>query len=180
MDTMKRANSDLLYCFDKKYFDGLQALGDKVHLCVVVAQQEVIAGCLLFECCGIVQAHLGGTRAGYRDQSPFSLLLHYARHWAKLRGNEVFHMGGGLGGAEDNVFSFKAGFSRQRHYFKTLRLVVDQANYDELCRVRARVLGVAVEQLKMSPYFPAYRSSPRVLVATGKDGTSAGDRSPAI
>jgi hypothetical protein len=135
-ETMRHAGADHHYYFQDDYFNALQRLGDHIHLCVVETHGEVVAACLLFECCGIVQAHLGGTRGDHRAESPFSLLLHFARLWAKSRGNHVFHLGGGVGGANDNVLRYKSGFTRDRFDYVTVQAVIDRMRYDELVEAR--------------------------------------------
>jgi hypothetical protein len=141
-ETMRHAGADEHYYFADDYFNALQRLGDRIHLCVVETRGETIAACLLFECCGIVQAHLGGTRDDYRSESPFSLLLHFARLWAKSRGNQVLHLGGGVGGAEDAVFRYKSGFTRDRFQYVTVRVVIDRVRYGELGEATVRVPNV--------------------------------------
>jgi hypothetical protein len=157
-DTMQRAAAEEGYHFDDAYFQQLQSLGERVHLCVVEARGEVAAACLLFESCGIVHAHLGGTHNHFLAESPFSLLLHFARLWAKERGNQILHLGGGVGGADDAVLHFKAGFSRARLEYVTMGAVLDATRYDELVEARARLLQVDQGVLRSSPYFPSYRA----------------------
>ena len=90
-----------------------------------------------------------------------NLLIHEIALWAKSRDDTVLHLGGGVGGsADDGLFMFKAGFSPRRHIFCTLRLVADDARYQELVRSRADALGLRPEELLKSPFFPAYRADP--------------------
>lgn len=158
-ETMNRAHAQAEYYFDRSYFEQLATLGEGVHLCIVELDQQIVATSILFESGGIVQAHLGGTRTEFMGQSPFMELLDYVRLWAKERGNEYFHIGGGIGGKKDNLYTFKSGFSRQRHKFHTIRLVTDQANYAHLVQQRATVLNTQAETLIESGFFPAYRAS---------------------
>lgn len=159
-ETMNRVEASQMYFFDSKYFMDLLNLGNNLHLCIVELKDKVICASLFFECCGIVQAHLGGTRTDYLRYSPFNLLLHYVRLWAKERGNQFLHLGGGIGGSkEDKLHTFKSGFSRQRHDFLTLRLVTDKEKYTHLLNQRAKVLKKPVEELLNSNFFPAYRAS---------------------
>lgn len=159
VETMNRVSAKQLYYFDDEYFDNLLALGDRIHLCFVEKDTEIAAACLFFECCGIVQAHLGGTRDAFIEQSPFNLLLDYVRYWAKARGNEFLHLGGGVGGSVDSLYKFKSGFSRQKHEFLTLRLITDTEKYHNLVKLRAQLLNVQPEELLQKGFFPAYRSS---------------------
>ena len=158
-ETMDRVKAKDSYYFSREYFEGLLKLGDKVHLGIVEKDGEIVCVCLFFESCGIVQAHLGGTRTEFLKQSPFNLLLHHMRLWAKARGNRYLHIGGGVGGKKDNLYTFKSGFSKQRHDFYTLRSVVNDRLYNDLLRLRAKAIDKSVEELQQSQFFPAYRAS---------------------
>jgi hypothetical protein len=158
-ETMNRVKAIDIYYFSRDYFEGLLKLGEKVHLGVVELQGEIVCACLFFESCGIVQAHLGGTRSEFLKYSPFNLLLHQMRLWAKERGNRYLHIGGGVGGKQDNLYTFKSGFSKQRHEFFTLRSVVDLEKYNDLLQFRAKAINKSVEELQQSQFFPAYRAS---------------------
>ena len=157
-ETMNRVKAKELYYFSRDYFAGLLELGDKLHLGIVESDGEMICGSLFFESCGIVQAHLGGTKSEFLKQSPFNLLLHHMRLWAKARGNKYLHIGGGVGGKKDNLYTFKSGFSKQRHEFFTMRSVVDKHRYNDLLQFRAKSINKSVEELQQSHYFPAYRA----------------------
>ena len=68
------------------------------------------------------------------------------------------HIGSGVGGAKDSLFTFKSGFSRQRHQWFALRLITDVEKYHDLVELRAKYLRVESKQLLTSNYFPAYRA----------------------
>lgn len=158
-ETMNRVAAKDDYYFSRSYFEDLLKLGDKIHLGIVESEEAIASACLFFESCGIVQAHLGGTRTEFLKQSPFNLLLHHMRLWAKAKGNKYLHIGGGVGGKKDNLYTFKSGFSKQRHQFFTLRKIVDAKLYNDLLQVRANSINKSVEELQSSQFFPAYRSS---------------------
>lgn len=158
-ETMNRVESSKMYYFPQSYYTELsKKLGDRIHVCLVELEDKIAAACLFFECCGIVQAHLGGTKNEFLHNSPFNLLLHYVRLWAKERGNEFLHLGGGVGGSCDRLYHFKTGFSRQRHNFLTLRLIADAERYNYLVDLRAKYLNTQPKELLESNFFPAYRS----------------------
>lgn len=157
-ETMNRVKAKDSYYFSRDYFKGLLKLGDRVHLGIVEFEYEIVSACLFFESCGIVQAHLGGTRTKFLKQSPFNLLLHHMRLWAKARENRYLHIGGGVGGKKDNLYTFKSGFSKQRHEFYTLRSVVNPKLYHDLLQYRAKSINKSVEDLQQSQFFPAYRA----------------------
>ncbi|MFQ4136155.1 GNAT family N-acetyltransferase [Nodosilinea sp. PGN35] len=160
-ETMARVGATGTYFeFDRGYFEGLhQALGDRLHLCVVEAEGDAAAAGLYSESHGIVQALFGGTRTALLKQSPTTLETDCVRQWAKARGNRVLHLGGGVGAAKDPLFEFKAGFSPGRWRFQSLRLVSDPARYQTLVEQRAKALGVAPAALTQGQFFPAYRAT---------------------
>ena len=159
-ETMTRVGAAESYYFSYDYFSQLSRLGEKLHLCIVELEGQVTCAGLFTECCGIVQYHLGATKNEFLKIAPSKLLFDYVRFWAKERGNEVFHLGGGLGGAKDSLYHFKAGFSKQRHNFLTLHLIPDPQKYHHLLVDRANHLKMEAENLLKTNFFPAYRWSP--------------------
>ena len=69
------------------------------------------------------------------------------------RGVTVFHLGGGKGGSDDSLFTYKAGFAPGRHPFHTWRVVADPAAYRSL--VAGRRPGADPDD--RSGTFPPYR-----------------------
>ena len=158
--TLARTAADLRYHFDAAYFEGLGRLAPHLHIAIVrVETGEVAAACLLFECDGIVQAHLGGSDSRFIRQSPFSLLLHHVRLWARARANRVLHLGGGVGGDDDAVMRFKTGFSSLTQPYRTIRAVLDAEVCAALTLARAAELGTTPAELELLGYFPAYRTT---------------------
>lgn len=157
LQTMDRVKAKQDYYFDRDYFQQLAQLPG-VSCCVAEKDREMASACIFLECGDIVQAHLGGTRTKYLTRSPFHLVLYEAALWAKSRGNSYLHLGGGVGGANDKLFHFKAGFSRLRFRFFTLRLITNEARHHQLVGLRAASLNVSPEALLRTNYFPPYRS----------------------
>ncbi len=156
-ETMDRVGAGRSYYFDDQYFSHFSKLGEKVHLCIVELEDKITCSGIFTECCGIIQYHLGGTRNEFFKQAPSKLMFDYIRFWAKERGNEVLHLGGGVGGGKDSLYHFKAGFSKQTHTFLTLRLIIDEEKYRHLLELRAKSLNTEVEELLSTNFFPAYR-----------------------
>ena len=156
--TMRRVGAPASLQFDEEYFEQLAAeLGPVLRFFVAVIDGKPAAIGLFTICDGIVQAHLGAFRQEYARLSPMRLLDDTARRWAVEAGARVFHLGGGVGGQEDTLFHYKAGFSGRRHEFTTWRWVVDDAAYLELCERRGlRFRGPSTGSGPQG-YFPAYR-----------------------
>lgn len=160
-ETMARvAAKDIYYSFNKEYFTAMNdGMGEKLHLCIVESAGEPVSVGLYTECCGIVQAAFGGIKNTFVKQSPSILEIDSTRRWAKEKGFKSLHLGGGVGGSEDSVYKFKAGFSKQRHQFSTLRLIVDEEKYNYLVNTRAEKLNIEPSKLLSSDFFPAYRAN---------------------
>jgi hypothetical protein len=71
----------------------------------------------------------------------------------KAAGDRHFHLGGGIGSADDALLHFKAGFSPVRHRFVTLRLILDDAEYQR----RVGLTETSADADDPSGFFPAYR-----------------------
>ena len=161
-ETMARVVAkDIYYSFNSEYFRQMAHLmGDRLYLCLVESTSGEIASAGLYtECGGIVQAAFGGISNNFVKQSPSILEIDTMRWWAKEQGYQYLHLGGGVGGSEDSVYQFKAGFSKLRHSFSTLRLVIDQNKYDFLVNLKAKIKNIRVADLKKSNFFPAYRAA---------------------
>jgi hypothetical protein len=156
-ETMRRVGAPPSYLFGEEYFELLATeLGPVLHLFVALVDGKAAAAGLFTICDGIVQAHLGGFRQEYSKLSPVRFLDDTARRWAVEAGARVFHLGGGVGGQEDSLFQYKAGFSDRRHQFTTWRWVVDTLAYRELCERRG-LDGLRGIHAGRRDYFPAYR-----------------------
>jgi len=154
--TMARRSAVLFYFFEDAYFDGLRdALGESLHLCVVEKDGVIAAAGLFVEINGIVQYHLSGTGDAFRAVQPTKLMMHFVRGWARDRGNQVMHLGGGVGGDSDSLLQFKVGFSPLRHTFATLRMVIDEAEYGRLVAARDPLFDPDAR----SGFFPLYRQA---------------------
>ncbi|WP_197382155.1 GNAT family N-acetyltransferase [Mycolicibacterium mengxianglii] len=152
-ENMQRLGASQYYFYPCEHLTALhEAVGDRMHLAVALVDGEVVGGSTFFEYRGIVEGHVASTR--HREGHHADKLLYdEIRLWAKDRGNAIMHVGGGVGGAEDLLFSYKAGFSSGRHSFHTWRVVTNGAAYANLLARR----GIPPESVDISGYFPSYR-----------------------
>ena len=69
---------------------------------------------------------------------------------------KTFHLGGGVGAEDDNLYRFKAAFNRNSDcQFSIDKHVFDASKYDQLVALRAES---DPEFDKESKFFPLYRS----------------------
>ncbi|WP_138498135.1 peptidoglycan bridge formation glycyltransferase FemA/FemB family protein [Nostoc sp. PA-18-2419] len=157
-ETMNRVEAKKYFYFDNDYFHNLAKLNKNIYLCLVEFNNQIACAGIFTECCEIVQYHLGGTKNEFLKQAPSKLMFDYVRFWAKECGNKFLHLGGGVGSAKDSLYNFKAGFSKQKHPFLTLRLITDIEKYNSLVELQANYLKTKPKNLLESNFFPAYRS----------------------
>ena len=87
-----------------------------------------------------------------RELKAGTLLVHAGAEWARARGCELLHLGGGTSGA-DSLFAFKKSFGGETFTYAFATLVADRDRYDELVARRAEE-----PEPPRSGFFPAYRA----------------------
>ena len=154
--TMSRLQANSHYCFSTDYFEKFRAvLGSHLHLCSILSPDgEVAASGLIIVIDGLVQFHLAATASPYLCKAPSKLMFDAVRQWAQKQGGDFLHLGGGVGGRNDSLFRFKAGFSDGRADFYTFRMIFDRDRYDQLVR-QWRESGATAEE--EDDFFPLYR-----------------------
>ena len=154
-ETMSYLSASAGYFYDREYFEALrEALDGRLHLCVVEGPDEAVVSAGVFsEIGGLMQFHLSGTRSDHRRTSPSRLMIDHMRRVGKERGATRFHLGGGVGAAEDSLYEFKRGFSAHRAEFHTWRVLGDPAGYAQ-AEAAARAAGAAEGA---GGFFPSYR-----------------------
>ena len=161
-DTMRRADASDTYLFDPTYFSRLrELLGTHIHLFAALRDGQVLSAALFTLCNSIIQYHLGGTDSRYLALAPSKLVFDTVRLWGNEIGARVLHLGGGVGGGQDSLYRFKAGFSRARFQYKVWQMVVDQAAYAQCLRQRAAWNRAQGLETVADDYFPAYRCPTR-------------------
>jgi hypothetical protein len=152
-DNMRRVGATSYYFFTREHLAALHdAVGDRMHLAVALEGDEVVGGNTFFEHDGIATGYVSSTRRA-RNRYADELLYDEVRRWCKNRGDTVFHLGGGKGGSNDSLFSYKAGFSPSRHPFHTWRVVTDPGAYRRLVRERRP----GADPADLTATFPSYR-----------------------
>jgi hypothetical protein len=157
--TMQRVAAAKFYLFSDTYFQEVRhALEHRLHFCVVVAPNGDLAAAGLFtETDGIVEYHLGGSAEPYLRHAASKLMFYTIRQWAHASGYRTLNLGGGVGGQPGPLLNFKAGFSRSRAPYYTLRVVFDAARYAHLTRLwRERAECPAPP---IAGFFPDYRQA---------------------
>ena len=149
-ENMKRVNASEMYFFSNDYFYRfMEELPSSLFLAYY--EDKAISGSLFTRCNGIVQPHLSATRNDYLRWSPLKLVWDCIRKDAIAKNDKCLHLGGGVGGADDSLFRFKAQFSDLRFSFKTWRYIHNKEAYAQL------ISGKYENRIPQSSYFPLYR-----------------------
>ena len=149
---MERKEADEYYFFDDSYFEQIRTLyKGRFVIAQALYQGKVIAAGLYFTTANNVHAHLSGTDTEYLYLSPAYILKYGTALWAKEKGYDYIHYGGGTSTAPDNpLYLFKQKFAQNTRFeFWTGRKIWNEKVYDQLCSMA----GVSPDE----EYFPAYR-----------------------
>ncbi len=111
-ETMNRDHADKYYYFEPEFYTALYSkLKDSV--CVYYAENvegEIIAASIIMQWNGKLHYHLSGSKTQYRNLAPTNLLLYKVAVWGAEHNCKIFHLGGGVGAKQDNLFHFKRAF----------------------------------------------------------------------
>ena len=155
--TMDKDHAEEYYYFKRPFYESIDGdLKDNYELFYAMYEGRPIAMSIMIFANGRLNYHLSGSDIEYRNLAPSNLLLYKAALWGYEQGYKTFHLGGGVGSGEDNLYKFKAAFNKKSDYqFSIGKEIFDQAKYDELVALRAK------EDSEFNPeskFFPLYRA----------------------
>ena len=155
--TMKKNKAKAYYFFKRPFYESIdRELHDNYEMFYAVYEGRPIAMSIMIFANGRMSYHLSGSDIQYRNLAPSNLLLYKAALWGCEQGFKTFHLGGGVGSGEDNLYKFKAAFNRNSDFqFSIGKEIFDQKKYDELVAERA---GRDEAFDKESKFFPLYRT----------------------
>lgn len=153
--TMEHDDAEEYYFFESEFYDSIaKDLRDNYEMFYAEHDGEIIAMSIMIFANGRMHYHLSGSKFEYRNLAPSNLLLYKAALWGNGQGFKSFHLGGGVGSGEDNLYKFKAAFNRNSDCrFSIGKWLIDSEKYDYLTSLRNDD-GFD----KDSKYFPLYRS----------------------
>ena len=149
--TMDKDNADRYYYFEKDFYDSIKEdLKDNATIFYAELNGQIIASSIMIFANGRLNYHLSGSLREYQNLAPSNLLLWKASEWGNEIGCSTFHLGGGVGSAEDSLFKFKKAFYRgdlcRYHIGKKVFI---NSKYDELNQLRSDSIN--------EKFFPKYR-----------------------
>lgn len=155
--TMDKDNAEPYYYFKPEFYKSIhEDLKDNYEMFWAEYDGKIIAMSIMIYANGRLNYHLSGSDLHYRNLAPSNLLLYKAAMWGMDKGMKTFHLGGGVGSGEDNLYKFKIAFNRFSDcQFSIAKHIFDNEKYDELVAERA---SRDAEFDKESKFFPLYRS----------------------
>lgn len=155
--TMDKDNAEEYYYFGEDFYKSIhEGLNGHYEMFYATYGDKIIAMSIIIFANKQMHYHLSGSMIEYRSLAPSNLLLYKAALWGHEQGFQTFHLGGGVGSGEDNLYKFKAAFNRRSDYqFSIAKMIFNQEQYDALVEERTkRDLSFNRE----SKFFPLYRS----------------------
>ena len=149
---MDKDNADKYYYFDNAFYESIRVdLNDNAFVFYATYENKVIASSIILIENKRLNYHLSGSIKEFSNLAPSNLLLYETAKWGCNNGCETFHLGGGVGSGEDNLFKFKKSFYRgepcRYHIGKKIFM---QKEYDMLLSLR--------EDIPKTGFFPKYRA----------------------
>lgn len=154
--TMDDDNADKYYYFDVPFYESIDDdLKNNYEIFYAVFEEQIISMAIMIFRDQFLNYHLSGSLREYRNLAPSNLLLYKAALWGYENGLKNFHLGGGVGSGEDNLYKFKAAFNRHSDCrFSIGKYIVNQDKYDYLISIRQSDPSFN----RQSCFFPLYRS----------------------
>lgn len=155
--TMDKDHAEEYYYFKRPFYESIDRdLQDNYEMFYAMYEGRPIAMSIMIFANGRLNYHLSGSDIAYRNLAPSNLLLYKAALWGFEQGCKTFHLGGGVGSGEDNLYKFKAAFNKNSDYqFSIGKEIFDQEKYDQLVAIRAQQ---DPDFNPESKFFPLYRS----------------------
>ena len=155
--TMDKDHAEAYYYFKRPFYESIDRdLNDNYEMFYAMYEGKPIAMSIMIFANGRLNYHLSGSDIEYRNLAPSNLLLYKAALWGYEQGCTTFHLGGGVGSGEDNLYKFKAAFNKNSDYqFSIGKEIFDQEKYDELVKIR-RESDFGFDGT--SSFFPVYRA----------------------
>ncbi len=155
--TMQKDNAEEYYYFKRPFYESIDRdLHDNYEMFYAMYEGRPIAMSIMIFANGRLNYHLSGSDIEYRNLAPSNLLLYKAALWGCEQGMKTFHLGGGVGSGEDNLFKFKIAFNKNSDYqFSIGKQVFDHNQYRKLVELRHFFDPNFTGD---SGFFPLYRS----------------------
>lgn len=134
---MNKLRAEEFYFFDDNFFNRIKKnLGKNTFLGLVSFNEKVVAAALFFKYGNYGHYHLSASSEDYTKFGSNNFLIYNTALYLKQHKAGLLHLGGGNSSSlDDNLYRFKARFSKDRYSFYTGGVVLDQHLYKEICSI---------------------------------------------
>lgn len=155
--TMDKDHAEEYYYFEDAFYESIHRdLYNNYEMFYAVYEGQIIAMSIMLFANKQMHYHLSGSILEYRNLAPSNLLLYKAALWGFEHGFQTFHLGGGVGSGEDNLYKFKAAFNKNSDYlFSIGKQIFNQKMYDDLVSIRKES---DLDFNEGASFFPLYRA----------------------
>ncbi len=152
---MGQMNAQSFYHFPKAYYSVLaEELKGQLDIAIAWLGQRPVGASLFMRDEQFGHYHLSATDELGRAHKASTLLINEAVNWARERGCEYLHLGGGADG-EDGLFEFKKSFGGEIFQYSFMTLIPDPERYQSL--LQQRLADSRLPPLRPD-FFPQYRA----------------------
>jgi hypothetical protein len=131
---LHRNAAESFYSFPQSHFTKLKTLGTRLGLALAWHGDEPVGGNLFLAGPRYAHGHLAGTNDMGRKYGASTFLIVEGARWARLRGCELLHLGGGTRPG-DSLEDFKRTFGGSSHVYRFVTLIADRKRFDEICNL---------------------------------------------
>lgn len=155
--TMDKENAEDYYYFKNDFYHSvLNDLKYNSMIFYAVYEEKIIAMSIILFSNYQMHYHLSASDKNYLYLAPTNLLIYEAACWGCENRYQTFHLGGGLGSQEDDLFIFKKAFNKKSEtYFSSGRKIINEEKYKELMEIRQEISQCNLK----TEFFPQYRVS---------------------
>jgi hypothetical protein len=133
-ELIRRNAAESFYRFPQRYFTKLRTLGKRLGIVLAWYGDEPVGGNLFLAGLRYAHGHLAATNDIGRKYGASTFLIVEGARWARRRGCELLHLGGGTRPG-DSLEDFKRGFGGSSHVYRYVTFITDRKRFDEICRL---------------------------------------------
>jgi len=131
---IERNGADSFYRFPQQYFRKLAKLGKGLGIALAWYGEEPVGGNLFLAGPRYAHGHLAATNDLGRKYGASTFLIVEGARWARRRGCELLHLGGGMKPG-DSLEDYKRSFGGLSHVYHYLTFVADRKQFNEICEL---------------------------------------------
>lgn len=129
-----RTAAESFYQFPLRYFRKLKTLGTRLGIALTWLEDEPVGGNLFLAGPCYAHGHLAATNDVGRKYGASTMLIVQGARWARNRGCEQLHLGGGMKPG-DSLEDFKRSFGGSSHIYRYATFIADRERFDEISRL---------------------------------------------